>query len=277
MPSPALVDATDLTVWANRRDAQEHLPHLVRRLILTTADGITRLQFRAGDGVLLPGWDGIAEVQTGNAFVPDGLSVWEMGTDRSVRSKAQDDYDKRSENPLGIDPAQAAFIFVTPRRWRDKEAWAAERTRDGRWREVRAYDADDLEAWLELSPAVHAWISELLGRSPEATKDLATYWATWIQATSPPLSADLVTAGRDEFAGQVLEQLAGPPGALALRADSRVEALAFLCASIHQLPDADREAVLARSLIVSDEAACDASPQPPSNRWFWCPSSRGPT
>ena len=101
MPSPALVDATDLTVWANRRDAQERLPHLVRRLILTTAGGITRLQFRAGDGVLLPGWDGLAEVQTGNAFVPDGLSVWEMGTDRRVRPKAQDDYDTRSENPLG--------------------------------------------------------------------------------------------------------------------------------------------------------------------------------
>jgi hypothetical protein len=176
MPSVTLIDATDLTAWANRRDAQARLPQLVRRLVVTTASGVMRLQFRSGEGVALPGYDGLAEVKAGSAFVPDDLSVWELGTDRNPGTKAQADYDKRSKDSLGVDPAEAAFVFVTPRRWAGKERWAAERTRDGRWREVRAYDADDLEAWLELSPVVHAWISAILGKASAAIQDLETYW-----------------------------------------------------------------------------------------------------
>jgi WD40 repeat protein len=32
--------------------------------------------------------------------------------------------------------------------------------------DVRAYDADDLETWLERAPSVHHWISEQLSREP---------------------------------------------------------------------------------------------------------------
>lgn len=32
------LDATDIAQWAERRDAQETLPELVRRLVLATSD-----------------------------------------------------------------------------------------------------------------------------------------------------------------------------------------------------------------------------------------------
>ncbi len=92
LPSRMLVDATDLDCWANRRDAQGRLPQLIRRLILATVDDISLIEFRAGEGVQLGGWDGIVEVEVGNAFVPKGLSVWEMGTNRDPKGKAEDDY-----------------------------------------------------------------------------------------------------------------------------------------------------------------------------------------
>ena len=71
--NPTLATATDLTLWAAQRDAQERLPQLVRRLILTTAPAVTRISFPAGEGVQKPGWDGVAVIEAGNAFVPVGV------------------------------------------------------------------------------------------------------------------------------------------------------------------------------------------------------------
>jgi hypothetical protein len=248
-----LITANDLALWANRRDAQERLPQLVRRLILTTVSGFSRLHFPAGEGIQYGGWDGLAEVAEGNAFVPNGLSVWEMGTNRNPKQKAENDYLKRREDPLGINPADATFVFVTLRRWNRRREWASQKSKEGCWREVRAYDCDDLEVWLELSPAVHAWISSFLGRDPSGAQDLQSYWNDWIEATNPPLWADLVIGGRETVAEQVLQRLTGPSGVLALRADSRDEALAFLAASLYRLPDDKRDVLLDRAFIIRDE------------------------
>lgn len=257
MPHSLLIDATDLTIWANRRDSQSCLPHLVRRLILSSAGNVTCIHVRAGEGVLLAGWDGLAEAQVGDAFVPAGLSVWEMGTNLNPKDKAEDDYAKRTRDPQDITSAEVTFVFVTPRRWAGKADWMSEKNQDGTWREVRAYDADDIEAWLESSPPVHAWISTLAGKPTDALQDLESYWADWAGTTLPPLSANLIIAGpeRDACAQRVLEHMTGEPRVLGLRADSRDEALAFLAASIHRMPDVEQEAVLARAIVVRDATA----------------------
>jgi hypothetical protein len=250
-----LVTGTDLNLWANRRDAQGVLPQLVRRLIHATIRRVLRIGFPAGEAVQMGGWDGILVVEEGNAFVPDGQSVWEFGTNRDVKTKADNDYEKRVANPLGITPAETAFFFVTPRRWGNKDDWAAERQAEGVWREVRAYDADDLEAWLEQAPAVHVWLSILLGKHPEGATDLSTFWRDWSEATDPPLTPSLVIADRREVAAKVLEWTREEPSVLALRADSREEALSFFLAAVHELPVEERVALLARGAVVHEAAA----------------------
>src|SRR4051794_30215335 len=117
MQSIMLVNGTDLASWANRLDAQSQLPRLIRRLVLATVGRATGVSFRAGEGVQFGGWDGIVSVEAGNAFIPDGISGWEMGTNRDVKVKADGDYKTRSEDPGDLDPSQSAFVFVTPRRW----------------------------------------------------------------------------------------------------------------------------------------------------------------
>jgi hypothetical protein len=132
-----LIDATDLSLWAKRHDAQARLPQLIRRLVLASVARAERLHFRAHEGISLEGWDGVVQVETGNAFVPDGVSGWEMGTNMGVKRKADGDYTKRSADPLGLDPTHTTFVFVTPRRFRDKEEWVGERRREGCWKDVR--------------------------------------------------------------------------------------------------------------------------------------------
>jgi hypothetical protein len=240
MPSITLVDGTDLNSWANRRAAQEALPRLLRRLVHATGDRVVRLGFPAGEGVQLGGWDGVVEVEAGNDFVPAGTSAWEVGVNRDPRGKADNDYENRRTNPRGINPAESTFVFVTARRWAGKAEWATARQAEGLWQGVRAYDADDLETWLEGAPAVHIWLSILLGKHPEGAVDLENFWGDWTPVTRPAMTADLVLSGRREVVEQVHEWLRGSSLTLALRAESRDEALAVFAAGLHELPEEER-------------------------------------
>jgi hypothetical protein len=75
-------------------------------------------------------------------------------------------------------------------------------------------NADDLETWLELALAVHAWISRLLRKDPGDTQALDTFWTDGREATEPPLSTELIIAGRDEAARHIAHHLQGLPGVL---------------------------------------------------------------
>lgn len=252
MRSVTLVDATDLESWANRRDAQDVMPRVLRRLVHATIDRVIRVGFPAGEGVQLGGWDGLVAVDQGNAFVPDGTSAWEIGTSRDIKGKADGDYQKRFNDPRGLDPAESTFVFVTPRRWGGKADWIAARQRERVWRGVRAYDADDVEAWLELAPAVHVWLSILLGKHPENVTDLATVWTDWSETTSPAITPELIVSGRGETEAQILAWLRDPSAPLALQAESREEAVAMLGAVVHRLPPDERVVNLSRTLVVYD-------------------------
>ncbi|HZC18761.1 MAG TPA: hypothetical protein VE225_03550, partial [Rubrobacteraceae bacterium] len=120
---------------------------------------------------------------------------------------------------------------------------------------MRAYDADDLEEWLELAPVVHIWLSSRLGKRPEGVRDLAEFWANWSGVTNPPMSPDLVVAGREKESGQLLQWLGEEPSALTLRAESREEALAFFAATLHRMPSEERTPYLSRWVVAEDVQA----------------------
>jgi hypothetical protein len=253
MPHATLVNNTDLHLWASRRESQSKLPQLMRRLIRATVANIKRLNFPSDESVQLGGWDGIVEVETGNDFVPDGTSVWELGVNRNVKDKADEDYEKRTANPSEINPETTTFIFVTPRRWGGKDDWVKEKVKQGKWLDVRAYDADDIEAFLEIAPAVHIWASILLGKRPEGAIDISHYWEEWVSVTRPQTTTTLVIAGRQEEVNRVSEWLQGPPSCLSLQAETQDEAVAFLAACIQLLPDDIKTTVIERAVVVENE------------------------
>ena len=258
-PISTFVDATDLVAWANRRDAQALLPALVRRLILATTTQVSRVGVRSGEGVQLASWDGIVIAEAGNAFVPEGASVWEMGTNQDPRTKAQDDYKKRTKNSQDIDPAQTTFVFVTPRRWQGKDAWATERCAEGVWQDVRVYDADDMETWLETAHAVHVWLSVRLGTHPKDALALESVWGDWSQVTDPPITMQFVLAGRDGLANKVIDWLLkSSETTLALRAESCQEALAVFAAIVLDYSGSEREWLLSRIVVVDNVATLNA-------------------
>ena len=248
MTSPTLVDATDLEQWADRLEAQGLFPQLVRRLILATGQQLRKVSFRSGEGTRHRGWDGVVKAGKGTPFVPAGVSGWELGTGKDVRRKAQEDYQKRTRNPGVLKPKQTTFVFVTPRRWRDKQEWAQERRRKGKWRDVWVHDADDLETWLEKAPAVHVWLSIRLGKRPADVLDLETHWEDWNAAHAPP-------PFDKEVVIRIHRWLRAKPASLPWPADSREEAIAIFAAALHNLPEEKRTSLLSRTVVVCSEQA----------------------
>ena len=253
---PALCDATDLAAWADRREAQSVLPRLIGRFIRATGAGVTKIHVRTDEGVQLSGWDGIVHADEGSPYVPAGASGWEMSVAMRPKTEADDNWTKRTQDPAPLTPEDSTFVFVTPRRWRDKEKWVDEKIRQGPWRDVRVYDADDLAAWLEDAPAVHSRLSIKIGKIPHGARDLRSYWEIWSKATSPSLTVRFLLSGRQEAVAELHERLSDVGGqAFAVRTESREEAVAWLYCSIRELGSDQAESVLSRCLVIESAEA----------------------
>lgn len=248
--SPELVDADGLDRWADDVDSI-HILHEILQILLRETPGVTGPPIRAGKGVFSGGFDATVKSREpyGN-YVPAGESGWELSTDKKILEKAQSDYGKRTEDPCGMNPSKTAFVFVTPRRWDGKDKWAKARSDEGRWREVRALDADDLAAWLASRYAAHVLVSEKLGRSPQEAESLGRWWLRWAGRTKPETSADLLLAGRRAEAQELREMLGGSPQIIGVKAGSKEEALAFIVAALIETTD-DSSAPITAAVVTS--------------------------
>lgn len=160
-------DASELINWSDRDDAAHKLPELIFRLVEgTLSEPPSRIDIPSGSSVRVSGWDGVLRVRRGNEWTPCGVSGWEMSCEKGVTSKANKIYKSRTTDPLDLDIPTSTFVFVTPRRWPSKQRWVRERCEEGKWYEVRAYDADDLVAWLRQSEEVTRWLLGMIYKRP---------------------------------------------------------------------------------------------------------------
>lgn len=224
---------TEISAWANTRDAQGLMPILLRRLIHGSTLSIRAINFPGGDSVQMAGFDGDLDVERGNAWVPDGMSIWEFGCNKQVKRKADADYEKRTIELDTEERGKRAFVFVTPRRWSKKSKWTKSRRAEGAWKDVRCFDADDLEQWLERTPPAAIWLAEQIGLPSAGFVTAHRIWDLWAKACDPVLPLELVLAGREDQAKSLIEALGSKPGRpITISADSREEALAFVCATL---------------------------------------------
>ena len=99
----------------------------------------------------------------------------------------------------------------------------------GDWKAVRAFDASDLEQWLEQSVPAQIWLAEQLSLPVSGYETLEQAWRRWADASEPHLTSEIfapsITAYRDTFTAW-LDKPSDKPFVVA--ADSWDEALAFL-------------------------------------------------
>ncbi len=249
---PHLASALDIEQWADSLEARGEVPRLIRRLIRQTSDQVIVLDMGAGEAIDAPGYDGRVEAQRGTPLVPEGKSVWEIGTGRDPRRKADEDYKERSTDPLGANRTETTFVFVTCRRWSGKRDWEDGKRKEGPWRDVRAFDVQDIETALESAPAVHIWLSEILGKPVAGVETIEEWWTRFANSMMPVLSPELVLVGRADHASAFLRFLEQEPHVITISAASQDDVIAFVAAVLLTSPEDGRADLLARALVVRD-------------------------
>ena len=121
------ITSTTIKQWADTRSAQGLLPELILRLIRATSTNTSNIRFPNGDAVHLTGWDGVVESADAIFNISPGISLWECGVNANPLQKANEDYNKRTKDPLKYDKASATFVFVTPRIWDKATEWVQEK------------------------------------------------------------------------------------------------------------------------------------------------------
>lgn len=222
--------ANEIEDWADHNiKARSHISVFLRTLVNSTGVGLTKVDFPGNDDSERPGWDGFIVASEGTPWIPEGQSGWEFGCNNEPKNKADGDYSKSIKAIDKSDRKNITFVFVTPRRWPGKDKWVKDRFEEGQWKEVRAYDASDLEQWLEQSVAGQTWFANETKRAASSTRSLDQCWSDWAQVASPPLTGALFKVAVESAKSSVEAILAKTPDKpIVIAADSTEEAVAFL-------------------------------------------------
>jgi addiction module HigA family antidote len=230
VPSFLKITARDLEQWADGNlEARSLFPVLLRKLVNSTGQDLSLVDFPGYDNAERKGWDGHVDAGAATPWIPIGKSGWEFGCNEDPKQKADGDYAARVKAISSPERAEMDFVFVTPRNWNGKEKWIKEKQALGDWRSVTAYDASDLEQWLEQSLQAQGWLAEKMGSPSEGVHSLDQQWSAWATVTDPELSKELFAPSVDHYRDKVKTWIENPPSTpLIVCGDSRLEALAFL-------------------------------------------------
>ncbi len=245
------VTTNEIRNWTetNKRQSEEKLPLLVKKLILASSQP-TRIEFPSGDDIAIGGWDGILEVNEGNRFIPSGISGWEFGTNEGVKGKADEDYQKRVDEPDPFELDKTTFVFVTSRLWTKRDQWINEKKLDNQWKDVKGINAETLADWLEDCPSVHRWFSQVIGkRRPDDIWDIEEAWTAFKNKTSTPLTKDFLLHGREEESESLLNLISSNAQHL-IKSNSKKEAYGFILATLLNNEEAN-----CRCLIIQSQQA----------------------
>ena len=249
------IKASEIDNWTSTepRRAQELLPKLIWNLILASSKSIQDIHFPFEKAVQYAGYDGYLVTSDINSFYPNGTSVWEFGTDADIKSKFNDDYEKRSKNPNGINTSATTFCFVTSRIWNHREGiteFTTNKQKDGLWKAVRIFDANNLELWLGECPSVAAWFSKIIGKSFDDVIPLQDYWDYIVNNTEPKLTAEFFCHGRKEsISAEVIEKIDSGYTQMVLSAESKNEAILTLAADLLHNANLQQQQFMSRTIV----------------------------
>lgn len=229
-----LVNATDLMHWADRRASHGQMPELVRRLIHATTTKTRNLSMPIGDCIWLSGYDGVVDSDNDGMFLPSGRTIFEIGTEKDVKGKANRDYNTRVKKIPLEERRCVNFVFVTPRLWNDSRKWQDEKNKEGNWLSVKVITGVELEDWISMCPTVAVWLAEKIGKinSQFKIESLESFWRKWSENDKGLVLKDsILIGGREKEYDSFLNYLQCPVE-LHIESTSTEESLAFAVACI---------------------------------------------
>jgi hypothetical protein len=251
-----LITRNDIENWASTAFSKTDFPYLISKLVRATTPTSTQVNFPSGSTAFIGGWDGEVVCEENTAYTPKGVSLYEFGTESNPKGKADKDYVKRKKDPLGYNPKESVFIFITPRFWKFKDKWVKEKQLEGFWKDVKAYDSSDIEQWLDIAVYVSGWFANYLRKAPLNGVDIAEqFWIYWSEYTGISLLPETIVSGREKEQEEIFNFLEDKPSITSLKAASKNEAIAFIIASAKLFPVNESEIFFSKALVVHTEEA----------------------
>lgn len=153
----------------NQLECRGLIPELVYTLIATTAnkDYLEKFYLPYGDDVSLKGFDGIVSYSQNHPYIPKGLSVWEIGTNKDPKRKFDEDFSKAKEKlsklSQDVDIHNVTYVAVFPRTisYQNKENWIRQKKKEGsEFKHIRIIDAFLLAQWANQSVSAQLHFSK---------------------------------------------------------------------------------------------------------------------
>lgn len=153
----------------NQLECRGLIPELVYTLIATTAnkDYLEKFYLPYGDDISLKGFDGIVSYNQNHPYIPKGLSVWEIGTNKDPKRKFDEDFSKAKEKLSKFSPStdihDVTYVAVFPRSisHENQEKWIRQKKKDGsEFKNIRIIDAFLLAQWANQSVSAQLHFSK---------------------------------------------------------------------------------------------------------------------
>lgn len=153
----------------NQHESRGLIPEFVYILIATTAskDYLEKFYLPYGDDVSLKGFDGIVSYSQNHPYIPKGLSVWEIGTNKDPKRKFDEDFSKAKEKlsklSQDVDIHDVTYVAVFPRTisYQNKENWIRQKKKEGsEFKDIRIIDAFLLAQWANQSVSAQLHFSK---------------------------------------------------------------------------------------------------------------------
>ena len=226
-----LISVAMMETWSETIEARSKLPDLIRKLIYATGEKVLKtLDFPGNDSSQMQGWDGVVEAKESILNIPEGKSVWELGTGKYLSKKLNEDYEKRTKQTSEEARKNLTFVLVSSRKYTKKQQWIEKRQEKREWKKVLFYDADDLVQWLERTTPVSAWFLELTGHDPSEVASLQGEWERYWNNKELNLNAQLLFQENVDHYKETFENWKNNnfQQPLTIAADSDEEALGFV-------------------------------------------------
>ena len=236
MKAPTLASRQQIINWADTTDSKPLFPELIRRLIRETST-TAEIDVPAHEGIGLEGYDGVIVSSQQNGHVPSGLSVWEFGVTNKTVNKANEDFEKRANNPLVENPSIVTFVFVSPRPFAKRQKWANEKQTLGPFGTVKALGIDDLTEWLSTCPATHLWLSEQIGVHVNGVVTAIEHWENWkkgeaVESLAFTFTPEMLLAGRQAEVAALKQSLTHTPHKILLESNEAADIIPFVLAAM---------------------------------------------
>lgn len=252
------VSALEIEHWINTnpRRAQEELPELIKKLISYSSPN-ARITCPSGNNISVKGFDGYVESDyESNSFVPYGKSIWECGTNENYKGKIKEDFEKRTKQTPVEEQKEYSFVLITGRRFSNTEEKVnleKELKKKSNWRDIKIYDATDIEELLEKALPVKIWFARLIGKISDNVYDIDSFWSFLSKSTKPEFTYDMVIIGRDEISKEIIDDLERNIKLVKITGKSIEEIVYFLIASILKY----KPELKSKTLIITDKKDWD--------------------